>query len=380
MSVMPEEAEVQVDLARASAAPGLPALGFRNYWYPVIGSRRVRRRPVPVTILGEDLVLFRSEGKVGALEDRCPHRGTRLSLGRVIFPGTLSCGYHGWTYNRQGECLAALVEGPDSKIPGKVRVLAYPVEERFGVVWVFMGEGEPPPLEEDLPPDLLKPNAMSLFLFEEWASDWRNMTENIVDASHPFLVHRNSLVSLFMKSPAGAARYSAEPLPDGKGVVSKSMDVVVQGDYPGLGKYPARSWWRVIGRGWPAGLEMRMPGYVLVRRQDPYFGFHLTDWQWPVPTQQNHSRIFLLTIAHPKTFIHRLALKALWWIYSRPLRLQFIHQDKRILEPVNYRDPEKLSAGDAGVIQFRRLAAKVARQPRGPGRTGAARAGEPANT
>ena len=105
-NVMVSEVEVtRPSQETSSASPGLPSLpllGFRNYWYPLIESRRVNKHPVAIRILGEDLVLFRSEGKVGALVDRCPHRGTRLSLGRVIFPGTLSCSYHGWTFNRRG--------------------------------------------------------------------------------------------------------------------------------------------------------------------------------------------------------------------------------------------------------------------------------------
>ena len=208
--------------------PGLPVLGFRNYWYPLIESRRVNERPVSLRILGEDLVLFRSEGKVGALMDRCPHRGTRLSLGRVIFPGTLSCGYHGWTFNRRGECLAALVEGPDSKIPGKVRVRAYPVAERFGVVWVFMGEGAPPPLDEDLPPDALRPEVSTFQMFEEWKCDWRNVTENLIDSSHPYTVHRNSLLFLFQKVPGGAGGFTAEVLPD-SGLLPPSSPTIILG-------------------------------------------------------------------------------------------------------------------------------------------------------
>jgi len=358
------KAEFQTAATRSSAIPDLPLLGFRNYWYPVIESRKLRRRPVPVRVLGEDLVLFRSDGKVGALVDRCPHRGTRLSLGRVIFPGTLSCGYHGWTFDRKGECLAALVEGPDSKIPGKVRVTAYPVEERFGIVWVFMGEGEPPPLEEDLAPDALAPDIPRFHYFEEWACDWRAITENIVDASHPFIVHRNSFVSLFQKVPAYASKYAVEPLPDDKGVLSKMVDVRMTGDYPGLGRFPSHSWWRRIPlKGGFKGLEMRMPGYVLVRRQDPYLGFVQTNWQWPYPVDEHRARIFFFTMTHPRTLIQRVASRILWHLYHRPARIQFVNQDRRQLERQNYRAPEKLSAGDAGLIQFRRFAARVARQP-----------------
>jgi len=124
--------EIPREGIRASADL-LPRVGFRNYWYPVMESRRLGKGPVSVRMLGEDIVLFRAgEGKVAALADRCPHRGTMLSRGRILFPGTLSCGYHGWTYDEKGECVAAIVEGPESRVPGNVRVKTYPAEFRPG--------------------------------------------------------------------------------------------------------------------------------------------------------------------------------------------------------------------------------------------------------
>ena len=342
--------------------PSLPALGFRNYWYPALESRRVGQRPIPIRVLGGDLVLFRSQGKVAALEDRPPHRRAKLSLGWTLFPRTISCGYHGWTFDGQGQCLPVLVEGLDSKIPGKVQVKAYPVEERFGVIWVFMGEGEPAPLEKDLPPDVLKPNVVPLLFFEEWKCDWCNVTENIIDASHPFCVHRNSLISFFQKIPGGAGKYWAEVLADGKGVHAKSGELQWQVDYPGLGKYPQDFWWRVLPRrGAVYGLEMRMPGYILVRRSDPYLGFRLTDRQWPYPIGEDHCRVLFFTIAYGKNFLRR-AMKRAWWFYYRPIRRQFVHQDRRLLLPVKYRDPEWLSTGDAGPVHFRILAATAVRK------------------
>ena len=102
-------------------------VGFRNYWYPVMLSRKLRRRPVSVVLLGERIMFIRDGGKAYALHDRCVHRGVPLSLGggffgqrtfsRQNFPGTISCGYHGWTYDlKTGNLVAALTDGPDSPI------------------------------------------------------------------------------------------------------------------------------------------------------------------------------------------------------------------------------------------------------------------------
>jgi phenylpropionate dioxygenase-like ring-hydroxylating dioxygenase large terminal subunit len=68
------------------AATGVPELGFRNYWYPVLAGWRLKRRAKAVRVLGEDIVLFRDAGKVYALSERCPHRGARLSQGKASTP------------------------------------------------------------------------------------------------------------------------------------------------------------------------------------------------------------------------------------------------------------------------------------------------------
>ena len=106
-------------------------LGFRNYWYPAMLSRHLRRKPVAVQLLGEKLVFVRSQGQCYALENRCPHRGVPLSIGTCEFRGTntITCRYHGWTFDlSDGLCVAAITDGPDSSIVGKVRVSSYPVE------------------------------------------------------------------------------------------------------------------------------------------------------------------------------------------------------------------------------------------------------------
>jgi len=80
-------------------------LGFRDYWYPVTWSRKVRDgKPLAVTVCGEQVMLIREAGVVRAMHDRCPHRGVPLShpLNSREFPGTWTCGYHGWTFDLDG--------------------------------------------------------------------------------------------------------------------------------------------------------------------------------------------------------------------------------------------------------------------------------------
>jgi phenylpropionate dioxygenase-like ring-hydroxylating dioxygenase large terminal subunit len=357
--------------------PSLPPLGHRNYWYPVVEARRVSKKPISVRVLGEDLVLFRAGDRVAALADRCPHRGTRLSLGQVLFPGTLSCPYHGWTFNPDGECVAAIVEGPSSPIPGTVRVSAYPTEERFGIVWAYIGEGQAPPLDEDLPPELRVPGVLTQSVLEPWHSDWRNNTENYPDFLHATFVHRDSWNMLFSQTPAwGHVKY--QMLPDKKGFRCWAEGAALQADFPGAGRFPTSMWWRRKRRAGPPGSvptrhaplpewrpgsgDVRMPGYIVVTHTWQWGVPHCA-MQWPVPVDVGESRTLLMNISSPPTVLHRLLMRIWFNLYYRHVHAQFVHQDRRIQEGQNYRNPERLAASDAGVVMWRRFAAMAARQP-----------------
>lgn len=104
--------------------------------------------PTAVRILGEDLVLFRDwSGKLGLIGQRCPHRGASLAHGRVRDNG-LACCYHGWHFDAQGQCLAQPAEPAADRLKREVRLPAYPVRELGGLIWTYMGPGEPPILPQ----------------------------------------------------------------------------------------------------------------------------------------------------------------------------------------------------------------------------------------
>jgi len=95
-------------------------MGYRNYWYPAIRAGKLGKKPLHIKLLGDDVVLFRNlETRIAyAMADRCPHRRAPLSQGNIFFPGTLSCPYHGWTFNTDGDLVAVLTEGPDCPMVG----------------------------------------------------------------------------------------------------------------------------------------------------------------------------------------------------------------------------------------------------------------------
>src|SRR5579862_2261355 len=119
---------------------------LRRYWQPAALSEElpIAGAPIPVRLLGEDLVLFRDQhGQPGLLGLHCAHRGAELSYGRME-DGGLRCLYHGWLYDRTGRCLDQPGEPAGNEFHAKVRQLAYPCIEKAGIIFAYMGPGEPP--------------------------------------------------------------------------------------------------------------------------------------------------------------------------------------------------------------------------------------------
>jgi 5,5'-dehydrodivanillate O-demethylase len=120
---------------------------LRKYWLPVGFSHEIHSdAPKLVRWLGEDLLLFRDQfGRIGLTEPSCPHRGASLDYG-WIEAGGIRCCYHGWVFDVNGRCLEQPGEPPDSVFKDKIKLKAYPVRELGGMIWAYMGTGEPPEL------------------------------------------------------------------------------------------------------------------------------------------------------------------------------------------------------------------------------------------
>ncbi|MDX6740623.1 Rieske 2Fe-2S domain-containing protein [Actinocorallia sp. A-T 12471] len=133
----------------ARTGPGTPAGNLlRGYWQPVALSEDVEPGgpPYPLTVLGEDLVMFRDAVGAPSLIGRyCPHRGVDLSYARAE-PGGLRCLYHGWLFDGRGRCLEQPGERPEARFTEQVRHPAYPCVEAAGCVFAYLGPGDPPPL------------------------------------------------------------------------------------------------------------------------------------------------------------------------------------------------------------------------------------------
>jgi phenylpropionate dioxygenase-like ring-hydroxylating dioxygenase large terminal subunit len=182
--------------------PGTPCGELmRRYWHPIAASASVRDLPRKVKILGEDLILFRdANGRAGLLYPRCMHRGTSLFYGRIEAEG-IRCCYHGWLFDVQGRCLEQPCEPDYGRHRDAARQPWYPIEERYGLVFAYMGPLEKKPV---LPRD---DNLETLGPDEEfWCAvggfgatgddsldvvpySWLQMNDNVMDPFHVHVLH-----------------------------------------------------------------------------------------------------------------------------------------------------------------------------------------------
>lgn len=171
--------------------PGTPLGAFmRQYWQPAAlvdefeGARPVR----PVRLLGEDLVLFRDDqGRYGLLDRHCAHRGADLSFGRAE-DGGLRCPFHGWLFDADGACLEQPAEPEGSRFCQSIRQRAYRCMVAGGVVWAFMGVGDPPALPAfDC---FAAPDAFTFAFKGLIECNWLQALEVGIDPAHASYLHR----------------------------------------------------------------------------------------------------------------------------------------------------------------------------------------------
>lgn len=163
---------------------------LRNAWYVVAWSNDLAADPLPVMLMGEQVVLFRTADGVAALEDRCPHRHLPLSMGRVT-GSNLQCGYHGAQINAEGRCVAVPSQ---AAVPPRARIRSYAAVERWSWIWVWAGEAEA--ADPTLIPDfslLTDPRYSAVGRTNEVACAYRSLLDNLLDLSHVGFVHTSTI-------------------------------------------------------------------------------------------------------------------------------------------------------------------------------------------
>jgi 5,5'-dehydrodivanillate O-demethylase oxygenase subunit len=160
---------------------------LRRYWHPVGCSEFVTKKPQRVKVLGEELVLYRGEsGTPVLMQLRCAHRSLALDYGRVE-GDSLRCPYHGWLYDKTGQCIAQPAEPEGSSFKEKIQLKNYRVEEVSGLVFGYLGPDPAPVLP--LFDVLRMTEGVKEVQVQTIHANWFNHVENIVDISHLAWLH-----------------------------------------------------------------------------------------------------------------------------------------------------------------------------------------------
>lgn len=191
----PQKNERLTQIGSGSAAAAL----MRSYWLPIALSGQLEQRnPMPVQPFGEKLALFRDgSGRLGLVADRCAHRGTSLSAGAEHFKTSgrvdadgIRCPYHGWLYDATGQCREQPGEPEQFKFCAKVKLQAYPVQERFGFIWAYLGTGEPPVLPSI--DAVAREDGVRINTVGRWPCNYFQVLENMVDPVHVSVLHQDT--------------------------------------------------------------------------------------------------------------------------------------------------------------------------------------------
>jgi phenylpropionate dioxygenase-like ring-hydroxylating dioxygenase large terminal subunit len=354
-------AEGEHDAALTEVGAGTP-MGelMRRYWQPVGPSAYATDLPKAVRILGEDLILFRDrEGNPGLVHPRCTHRGASLLYARVDDCG-LRCCYHGWAFDTQGMCTDQPCEPQNGLNRDKFRQPWYPVEERYGLIWAYLGPPEKKPLLQRY--NLLEELGEGEQLFVDDQNigcgrffeglvpfNWLQHFENIHDAGHFLWLH------YFHSGPQFGSRYG-------------EFDKL---DFQPWERLTGNDWY-VTERGVSGGRTMTIPDgrtvqtivetvlpYVRVV-PNPFGGDGPTDsLGFVLPVDDTNFRIFTVLRAKDTSFFDRIgSLRGRENQVTDPAHFQRFPGDweaQGSQGPITLHSEEHLATSDKGVRMLRRL-------------------------
>jgi len=288
---------------------------IKNYWYAVANSEQISKKPLGVRRFGLNLVLWRdSQGSIHCFEDRCPHRGTKLSLGHVV-KDELQCAYHGFRYDGTGQCRLIPAIGADGKIPPNMRTRSFPVFENRGLVHLWWGEAAP--IDKALPwfEDFDDRGFTYIDTYMESPVSFGRMMESNLDFAHFPFVHPNYFTAV------------------GNMAYAKNFKTVVNGDRIDFsGKFCGDTEKaHHDDSGVPVMGACLFPNMAMYPSPlDPH-GNRVVAWICPVSERECWFNLRVYLAPGPFLFLKRLVqkhiiLKVLWqkWVYR---------QDQRVMIP-----------------------------------------------
>lgn len=302
---------------------------FANVWTPVVPARALKKKPLSTMLAGERLVLFRDgHGHVGALIDRCPHRGVALSLGRVTADGCLECPFHAWQFDAAGACTKVPLNDVPPEKRARFAAGALPTREIGGLIWVFTGS-DAHGTEPAVPEALLEKGWARSIIVQVWNTHWTRAMENMLDAPHVPFLHRRTIGRGLRKALRSESTMQMTHTPTDTGMM--------------IG-------WEMEGRAFPDGLEWRRPNAMVlyISRKKPGMRQHL----YCIPEDDTHVRMLLISTR--QFLLHN----PLGWIGDQFNRVVLL-EDRAVVEssrPMEVPPPaDELSVGtDAPTLAFRK--------------------------
>lgn len=323
------------DAAVAREAARILDTGLRNLWHPVAPSWQVGNAPVGVTRLGERIALWRdAQGRVHAIEDRCPHRGARMSLGWNL-GDRLACWYHGVELDKDG-VVRSVPAVKSCPLEGRKCIRSYPVQERAGAIFLWFGiDPDAEPAELKLPAELEGDEWSRFLCVSNWKVNYRYAVDNVMDPMHGTYLHA---VSHSMAEGDRQAEMRARKTETGL-IFEKSTQQGVNFD-----------WVEIADTG---GLWLRL-SIPYRKRYGPGGSFFIVGFATPVDER------------NCQVYFWRCRKVSGWqrdvWRYFYRNRLEGLHwavleQDRIVLEslPADARQREFLYEHDVGMARVRRL-------------------------
>jgi phenylpropionate dioxygenase-like ring-hydroxylating dioxygenase large terminal subunit len=314
--------------------------GVRDLWYPVAPSWQVGNAPIGLTRLSERLVLWRDgQGQVHALEDRCPHRGARLSLGWNLGE-RVACWYHGIEIDGSGK-VCSVPASANCPMEGEQRVKSYPVQEHAGAIFCWFGnDPKAPPAPLQLPEELTQPEYSHFLCMSNWKTNYRYAIDNVMDPMHGAYLHATS-----------------HSMAEG----DKRSDMKVRKTPTGLmfekvGQRDVNFDWVELGDTGCLWLRLAIP---YKKRFGPGGNFGIVGFATPV--DDKHCQVYFWRTRKVSgwqrnvwRFMYRNRLEALHWAV--------LEQDQFVLEslPDDARNHEFLYEHDVGLARVRRMLEKRA--------------------
>jgi 5,5'-dehydrodivanillate O-demethylase len=342
--------------------PGTPMGSLmRCYWMPVAPAAVLNEDPVrKVKILGEELVLYRDRsGGYGLIGPRCAHRLVHMQFG-IPEDNGLRCPYHGWCYDKTGQCIDTPFEPEHSKLKQGVQISGYPVQELGGLLWAYLGKGEPP----IIPPwdFLVWPNSIRQIAVSILPCNWLQCHENSADPFHGKYLHghffKYQLEKLgLLEERAGDQEthlaYAQMRSLDGHGRMFFRRDAYgfqkgiqllkkngAEKDIDKFWPYNIFPFYSRNGGGFRCGVNVRVPLDDTRTYHLQYMVYHVPGVEAPeqpeipyfnVPLNDEHGRPILDTVAHQDW--------AAWYSQGE----------------ITDRTKERLASTDYGVMQFRKM-------------------------